>query len=45
MRNLLLIPALLVVCLAACVLRIFAHRHPAEFRQKGEGPADLPRAA
>ena len=45
MRNLLLLPALFVVLFAACLLRIFASRHPAETRKKGEGPADLPRAA
>ena len=45
MRNLLLLPALLVVFLAACFLRIFANRNPSGTRQKGEGPTDLPRAA
>ena len=45
MRNLLLLPALLVMFLAACVMRIFASRHSAGTRQRGEGPVDLPRAA
>lgn len=45
MRNLLLVPALLVVFFAACVLRIFANRHTTDTRQKGEGPTDLPRPA
>ena len=45
MRNLLLLPALLVVFIAACVLRIFANRHSTGTRQRGEGPVDLPRAA
>ena len=45
MRHLQLLPALLVVLIVACVLRIFANRRSTATRQHGEGPVDLPRAA
>lgn len=45
MRNLLLLPALFLVSIAACALRVLGGRQPTGRRQKGEGPVDLPRAA